>query len=417
MTPWLPGPAPAQDAARRPRVAVIYTVLRFRSHAFNFLENCLRPLLFNGKLVQPAVEVVSLYADQRVEEGDMTDDVVRHYKLRLGKTIEDALTLGGRNLDVDGVLLIGEHGEYRTNDLGQTEYPRKQFFDQIVAVMRRSNRFVPIFNDKHLSYRWNWAKEMYDTAQKHRIPLMAGSSVPLAQRRPALEIPANSVFEEAISIHSGGFEVYDYHALEVLQSMVEARKGSETGIAAVEFLEGEALFQAAQKGRWSRSLADLALRAEFGDKIPDIRQPLEGEPTHGILVTYRNGGKATVLKVGRRADRWLFSCKLAGEREPRATKLYVGPWGNRNLFMALTNAVQQFIVRREAPYPVERTLLVTGALEASVRSRFLNRRIDTPHLDVAYQPRDFRAFREMGASWRILESPQTLEIGELPLRR
>jgi hypothetical protein len=79
LTPWL---VQAGEPARRPRVAVIYTVLRFRSHAFNFLENCLRPLLFNGKLIQPAIEVVSVYADQRVEEGDMTDDVVRHRRAR-----------------------------------------------------------------------------------------------------------------------------------------------------------------------------------------------------------------------------------------------------------------------------------------------------------------------------------------------
>ena len=418
LTPWLARSIHADEPARRPRVAVIYTVLRFRSHAFNFLENCLRPLLFNGKLIQPAIEVVSVYADQRVEEGDMTDDVVRQYKLHLGKRIEDALTLGTKALAVDGVLLIGEHGEYRTNDLGQTEYPRKQFFDEIVAVMRRSHRFVPIFNDKHLSYRWDWAREMYDTAQKLRIPLMAGSSVPLAQRRPQLEIHAGSVFEEAISIHSGGFETYDFHGLELLQSMVEARKGGETGISRIEFLQGDALFKAADQGRWSRRLAEAALRQEFGDKIPDIRQRLDDQPTHGILVTYRDGLKATVLKVGRRADRWLFAGKLAGEAQPRAAKFYVGPWGNRNLFMALTNAVQQFVVRRESPYPVERTLLTTVALEAAVRSRAQNGRpVATPQLNIAYQPRDFRAYREMGASWTMLGTPQTMEIRELPIKR
>lgn len=418
LTPWLAHATQAQEPARRPRVAVIYTVLRFRSHAFNFLENCLRPLLFNGKLIEPTIQVVSVYADQRVEEGDMTDDVVRRYKLHLGKRIEDALTLGTKALAVDGALLIGEHGDYPTNDLGQTQYPRKQFFDQIVAVMRRGNRFVPIFNDKHLSYRWDWAKEMYDTARKLRIPLMAGSSVPLAQRRPELEIPAGSVFEEAISIHSGGFETYDFHGLEVLQSMVEARKGGETGIARIEFLQGDALFKAADQGRWSRRLADAALRLEFGDKIPDLRQPINDQPTHGILVSYRDGLKATVLKVGRRADRWLFACKLAGEAQPRATKFYVGPWGNRNLFMALTNAVQQFIVRRESPYPVERTLLTTGALEAAVRSRSQNGRVvATPNLNITYRPRDFRAYREMGTSWTMLGTPQTLEIRELPVKR
>src|SRR5207253_4206821 len=140
-------------------------------------------------------EIVSFYADQRAPEGDTTDEVARRFKIPVQRTIERALTLGGKELAVDAVLLIGEHGEYPTNRLGQHEYPRKRFFDEITAVMRRSNRYVPIFNDKHLSYQWTWAREMYDFCAQHRVPFMAGSSVPLAQRRPGLEIGAGAVFE------------------------------------------------------------------------------------------------------------------------------------------------------------------------------------------------------------------------------
>jgi hypothetical protein len=404
--------------ALRPKIAAIYTVLRFRSHAFNILENLLRPLLFNGKLIAPPVEVVSFFADQPAPEGDMTHDVARRFKVPVFERIEDALTLGGKQLAVDGVLLVGEHGEYPVNELGQREYPRKRFFDDSLAVMRRSNRYVPIFNDKHLSYRWDWSKEMYDVARKHRMPFLAGSSVPLAQRRPELELPANCAIEEAVSIHGGPFEVYDFHGLEVLQSMVEFRKGGETGISSVEFLEGDALFEAARKGRWSVSLAQRALREEFADKVPDLRQPLEGHPPHGILLTYRDGFRATVLKIGRSATRWLFAARLAGEAQPRTTSFYVGPWGNRCLFMALTHAIQHLFVRREEPYPIERTLLTTGATEAAARSRAQRRRLATPHLNVAYQPRDFRAFRESGASWQVLtrQTPETKEIRDLPLR-
>jgi hypothetical protein len=409
----------AGETPARPRIAVIYTVLRFRSHAFNFLENCLRPLLFNGKLVAPPVQVASLFADQTLEEGDMTEDVSRRFKVPVFKTIEQALTLGGQQLAVDGVLLIGEHGAYPTNDLGQIEYPRKRFFDEIVQVMRRAGRFVPIFNDKHLSYRWDWARAMYDVCQENRIPFLAGSSVPLAQRRPALEIPAGAVIEDAVSVHGGAFEVYDFHGLEVLQSIAEFRKGGETGVQSVEFLTGDALWEAARKGRWSLPLAEQALRLEFGDNLPDLRQPLNGEPAHGILVSYRDGLRATVLKVGRNSNRWHFACKLAGEKQPRATSFYNGPWGNRCLFMALTHAIQHLCVRRETPYPIERTLVTTGMTEAAVHSRARGRRVVTPHLRIAYAARDFRAFRESGASWQVLtrDHIETKEIRDLPLGR
>jgi len=414
----------AGEPRRRPRIAVIYTSCYHRSHAHVLLENFLTPFLFNGTITQPAVDVVSLYADQRPRSKtlpDLTDDIVRRFKLPLYRTIADALTLGGKELAVDAVLSIGEHGDYPTNRLRVREYPRKRFFDEIVAVMRRSNRFVPIFNDKHLSYRWDWAREMYDTAQKHRIPFMAGSSVPLAQRHPEFAMPANCVIEEAVSIHGGPFEIYDFHGLEVLQAFIEMRKGGETGIREVEFLPREQLFEAARKGGWSLDLAHAAMRVEYGDKeLPDLSRPINNVEPWGILLTYRDGTKASVLRLGYYSGtRWNFAAKLAGERMPRVTSHYVGPWRNRCLFMALSNAIQQFFVRREAPYPVERTLLTTGALEAAVRSRAAGYGLETPHLNIAYQPRDFRAYRELGESWKVLteETRETVGFAERPIRR
>ena len=400
-------PAGAGQPQRRLKVAAIYTVLRHRSHAHNILENFLRPYLFNGKVTSSGMDVVSFYADQRVPDIDTTDAVSKQFKVPVYKTIREALTLGGKDLAVDAVLSIGEHGDYPMNKLDQVEYPRKRFFDEIVAVMRRSNRFVPVFNDKHLAYRWDWAKEIYDTAQRHRIPLMAGSSVPLAQRRPALEIADAAQFEEAISIHGGGAETYDFHAFEVLQSFIEARKGGETGISAVEFLTGDALWQAGKAGRFSMALVEAALAAEFGKKIPDVRRPIPGEKpmdAHGLLLTYRDGVRATVLKIGQSSIRWNFACKLAGEQQPRATRYYVGPWGNRNLFMGLSHAIQHFFRTGQSPYPVERTLLASGVVDAAMHSRgSAGRRQRTPYLEFAYQAHDFRAMREMGASWKVLE--------------
>lgn len=397
------------EPVRRPRVAAIFTVFRFRSHAFNLLENCFKPYLFRGKLVDPGVEVVSMYADQ-FPEGDMARDVSKRFNIPLCPTIEDALTLGTGGLAVDAVLSVVEHGEYPTNSRGVVMYPRKEFFDQAVRVMQRSNRFVPFFNDKHLSYRWDWSKEMYDVARSCGIPLMAGSSVPLGQRRPGLELPPNADIEEAVAVHGGGIEVYDFHGFELLQSFVEARRGGETGIASVEFLTGEALARAATAGRWSRELAQAAMQAEVsmseqprglnksnGPAVPDM------EPSHGLLLTYRDGLRATVLKVGGSANRWNFACRLKGDPKIHATAIFNGPWGNRNLFKALSHSAQHFFRERRAPYPVERTLLASGVLDAAMWSRELNgQRICTPNLEWSYSPRDFSAFRESGASWQVL---------------
>ena len=157
------------------------------SHAHVILENFLAPLLFNGKILQPPVEIVSVYADQMAKDRpDLTESMVRQFKLRRFNTIAEALTLGGKELAVDAVLSIGEHGDYPTSKLGVREYPRKRFFDEIVAVMRRSNRFVPIFNDKHLSYRWDWARDVLDNLSE------APHSVHGGKFRPAVATPAGA---------------------------------------------------------------------------------------------------------------------------------------------------------------------------------------------------------------------------------
>jgi hypothetical protein len=379
------------------------TVFQHRSHAHVLLENFLQPYLFNGKRTDPGVDVVSFYVDQTPGD-DMSQDAARRFKIPIFKTIDAALCLGGKQLAVDAVLAIGEHGNYPVNELGQRKYPRKRFFDEIVAVMRRSRRYVPLFNDKHLSYRWDWAKEMYDTAEQSGIPFMAGSSVPMAQRRPPLALPVGANIEEAISIHGGPLESYDFHGLEVLQSMIESRKGGETGVASIALLKGDALWKAAEEGRWSPELARAAMAAELG-KAPESLRRIPGEqpdPTHGLLITYKDGLKATVLKVGHSGTRWNFACRLKSDPKIHATSFYVGPWNNRNLFKALSHAIQHHFIHKQAPYPVERTLLVTGMLEAAMRSNKANKPIQTPHLEFAYKPRDFSAMREMGASWKII---------------
>ena len=390
------------EPTKCPKVAVIFTSFTHRSHAHVILENFLQPYLFNGKRTEPGVDVVSFYADQS-PDGDMAPEVARQFRIPIYKTINEALCLGGRELAVDAVLSIGEHGSYPRNKLGQIEYPRERFFDEAVKVMERSKRFLPLFNDKHLSYRWEGAKRMYDTARRHEFALMAGSSVPLAQRIPPLELPTDAKILEAVSIHGGGLESYDFHGLEVLQSIVEARRGGETGVTRVEFLSGDELWKAAEEGRWSQNLADAALAAEVGERV-SVRDfdKKNGGKAHGILLTYKDGLRAIVLKLGESAIRWNFACRIDGEENPRATRFYVGPWNNRNLFKALSHAIQHHFQHRESPYPVERTLLTTGVLDAAMHSRQENRPTGTPHLAFVYKPRNFRAFREMGATWKII---------------
>lgn len=136
----------------------------------------------------PRVDVVSLYTDQvsgfdsqlpGMNEGFQLDDLgafmARKYKMRVCGSIREALCLGGPSLAVDGVLLIGEHGDYPLNELGQQMYPRRHFFEQAAAVMAHCGRSVPVFVDKYLASSWDDALWMYERSQQLQIPFMAGT--------------------------------------------------------------------------------------------------------------------------------------------------------------------------------------------------------------------------------------------------
>ena len=60
-------------------------------------------------------------------------------------------------------------------------------------------------------------------------------------------------------VGEGESDAMDFHALEGLQCMVERRGHGETGVKAVQLLEGDAVWKAGEEGRWSKRSADSAL--------------------------------------------------------------------------------------------------------------------------------------------------------------
>jgi hypothetical protein len=173
-------------------------------------------------------------------------------------------------------------------------------------------------------------------------------------------------------------------------------------VSRVQFLQGSALWEAAKRGRWSLPLADAAMEAELGANSRAWRA-FQPEP-HEVLIDYQDGFRAAMLKVGDDTIRWNLACRLAGESKPRATRYYVGPWRNRYLFKAFSHAIQHHLSHGQAPWPVERTLLTTGILDAAMHSRFQGGKgLSTPQLEFSYQPVDFAAFRETGATWSVID--------------
>jgi hypothetical protein len=388
---------PARTKKARRKIAVVTTAYHYLSHAYHICGRFLDGYLKGGKFHFPDYAIAGLYVEQQ-GAGDLSKEIAKKHGIPLYGDIGNTLTLGGAKLAVDGVLLIGEHGVYRYNTKGQKLYPRYEMFEKIVAVFRKSGRSVPVFCDKHLYYDRKKARAMYDTARKLGFPLCAGSSLPVTWRRPELELPLGVEIKEALVASRGEIEIYGIHALEALQCMVERRTKGQQGVKAVTCLEGDAVWKAGDKGLWSWELLEHALGRTPSLNVGDIRDncrqftPPQGRPTFpegpvAFLIEYRDGLKAAALNINGHIDDTVFAARIGGKKKPLSTLFYLPPPPGAGFLQALTEKIEGFLATGKTPYPLERTLLTGGILDAVLESRVKGqKRLETPDLDVKYEP-------------------------------
>ncbi len=365
-------------------VAAVVTIYHHNSHADVLLTKILEGWKHDGG-PGPALKLASVYIDQP-KASEFGRELCRKHGVPIFDTIEQAVTNGGKSIPVDGVLSIGEHGNYPHNEIGQHLYPRRRFMEEITAAFEKHGRIVPVFNDKHLGPVWADAKWMYERARKLKIPYMAGSSLPVGYRTAKIQLPPESEIEAAVGIAYGGLEVYGFHALEFYQYHVERRWGAERGVKAVRFLEGPALWRAVDDGVISKQALEAAFAAVPKSGQPDMRQDKQA----GLfLFEYVDGFTGAVLYltcVGGTS----IGVKLKGKPQPIATAFDERTEPRYPHFAYLLKAIELMVHTGQPTYPVERTLLTSGILDHALNSRAQGgKRLETPELEIKYQPVDY----------------------------
>ncbi|MDX1984529.1 MAG: hypothetical protein SFV51_29930 [Bryobacteraceae bacterium] len=373
----------AQTAPSK-RIAAVVTEYRPLSHADVVVGKYLEGYRHDEKPPYPRSKIVALHTEQ-VPANDLSRQKAKKYGVPIYPTVRAALTLGGDKLAVDGVILIGEHGDYPTNEKGQKLYPRYEMFLKVTDVFRESRRAVPVYTDKHLSWNWHQARRMVEIARELRFPLMAGSSIPVAYRVPTHDVPYGTPVRHGLVISFGGLEGYGFHGLEGLQALMERRAGGETGVAAVQCLEGASCWQYLDQNAWAGKLFAAALARSETRKPGDPRQ-LVAKPA-AFLVHYRDGATGVVFQAPGLVEEWLGAVELAGVADPFSVLFKLQRFGARHHFACLVQNIEKMFETGTPPYPVERTLLTSGILDFALESRSRGHiRLDTPDLAVAYRP-------------------------------
>src|ERR1700678_292093 len=442
----------AQTPGRPLRLAILGSVYRYQSNMQTLADRFLVGYPYEGEWHMPNVKVVSVYVDQLERQADaapspyqlamtgakvapassakgiagglgrdrtvktqpvpektepsekpdptadLSRDRAQQFGFRLCSNIPEALRCGGDRIAVDAVLTIVEQDDYPSNDKGQILLPSYDFFQQCAQVFEDEGHTVPYFNHKQLSFSFEQAQTMVKTANRLRFPLLAGSSLPVTWRLPDVDIPLGAEVQEAVMVGVGRYDGMDFDALEAMQSMLERRKGGETGVKAVQLLEGDDVWAAGNAGRWSSDVLSSALSRSdtplgltvLDGRTQDLAAPgvlpqLVKDPA-AYCIEYTDGTRATLLMLNGAIEDFNIAARITGHGMV-STQFFLPPPPNVTDSTCLAAIIEQTFHTGTAAYPVERTLLTTGVLEACLHSRHkLNQRLETPQLAISYQP-------------------------------
>jgi hypothetical protein len=376
-----------QTVQKRPRIAVCVSYWTYtRSHADWIVTKLLDGYWWDGAHKESRVEVVSVYIHQ-LELSQLGQKICKAKNIPIFKTVGEAVTLGGKELDVDGVVIVAEHGEYATDLKGHWLLPRWWIFQQVVKVFEQSKRSVPVFNDKHLSYNWIDAKWMFDKSRELNFPLNGGSSIPTYYRTPEIELNIDTPIKNSIVVGGTGDEGGIFHAIDVLQGFVERRKGGESGVKSVQSIRGSETWKWIERTPWAANLLE-AVRKKF-DLKPGFFQ--ESQQANMCIIEYNDGTKAAVIP-GRNVG-WTYAGEIEGRSEPTIVSMlgWAGPYDQYHASNSQPHWITEMMVTKKEPYNAERLLLSTGITNFYMDSNWegskysaVGRAIATPELNIKY---------------------------------
>lgn len=377
----------AQPVSPKPRIAVLASYWgATRSHADWIVTKLIDGYWWKGKYMSSRVEVVSIYLDQH-DASALGRKVAKAKGIPTFKAVSEALTLGGNELAVDGVVIVAEHGDYPKDLKGRWLLPRWRIFQQVVRVFEQSNKAVPVFNDKHLSYDWDEAKWMFDKSRELKFPLTGGSSIPVYYRKPEIELDIDTPIKHSIVLGGASDEGGIFHCIDVLQAFVERRKGGETGVKSVQSIRGAETWKWVAQNSWVEELLD-AVAKDFELQAGHFQK---NTSANICIVSYNDGTKAAV--ISGRGVGWTYAAEIEGKSDPTIVSMlgWAGPYDQYHASNAQPHWITEMMVTKKEPFNAKRLLLSTGITNHYVESNWENghfsaigRQIETPHMNMSY---------------------------------
>ena len=366
---------------QKKRVSAIITEYWDICHADVIITKMLEGFTMDGYDYTSSIEIVSMYID-KFPENDISRNLSAKHNVPIYTSIESALKCGRDTFDLDGIIIIGEHGDYPKNEFNQILYPRRVFFEACLDVMLEAEHIVPVYSDKGFAVIKEDIDWVYEKVKQHHIPFFSSSVVPFAHQYPGSQPPpAGAPLYRMFGFAYGDVERYTYHTLEMMQSLAERRAYGESGIEAVRSYEGDAAIAKLVSADWNRLYRSLGSFNNLSnlDTFPSsLTEPIFFE------VDYADGLKSGILYAGQDIKDFVSAYQMYEDSEPFCTEFYLQVGKPYIHFGLLVLEIEKFFHTGRPPFPVERSLLTTGALDALMKSLHFKQEIMTPELQIRY---------------------------------
>jgi hypothetical protein len=216
--------------------------------------------------------------------------------------------------------------------------------------------------------------------------MMAGSSVPGLWRVPPVDVPRGARLKEIVGISYHTLDGYGFHGVEMLQCLAERRAGGESGVARVQCFENDAVWQAGHSGVYDGKLLAAALtRLQRPPRAGKTLQELVKNPVL-FHIEYADGLRVNMLTLNGAVGEWAAAWNYA-EGDQIDSTLFdtqeARPFGH---FTLLLQGVERMMHTGSSTWPVERTLMTSGLLDALLISKTRGGvPLETPQLRFSYK--------------------------------
>jgi hypothetical protein len=273
------------------------------------------------------------------------------------------------------------------------------------SVIQAAGAGATVFVYGALADTLQHARQLLAKAKSRGVELISGTAVCVTWRLPEVELPLGEPLKQAMIVVQGEFPLAELYGLDGLLPTLERRSSGESGVREIRHGRGQEVWSLAAAGsgdaprepmtpserhaRWPLLGAALSRSdSPQGDPVRDGRTqdllglglvPQLAKDPRAWRLDHANGLRTTILVLDGVVNDYNFAVHGA-DGTILSAQLFLPPAPQRHEFSRLAAVIEKYFVSGIAPWPANRSLLISGLLDAFNRAQAAQGPLPTPEL-------------------------------------